>query len=79
MLVLHILLVVYFVTLFFRSPYCKRTVKITEANEITFRAEIFAEQILVTLIFAISAITRENKFRETYKIFDNREKLFHKI
>ena len=49
------------------------------ANEITLRAQSFAEQILAALICAILAITREKKFGETYKILTNREKLFHKI
>ena len=44
-----------------------------------FRVEIFAEQIFAELIFAILAINLENKFREAYKILNNREKLSRKI
>ena len=44
-----------------------------------FMAEIFVEQIFAELIFAILAIICENKFREAYKISNNRENLSGKI
>ena len=37
------------------------------------------EQIFAELIFAILAINRENKFRDAYKVLDNRENLSPKI
>ena len=44
-------------------------------DKTTFRAKIFAEQIFGELIFTILAMNRENKFREAYKILNNRENI----